>query len=121
MLDKMIMVVDDEDLYRKAVKLHLSKSFRHVTVVPSGEEALVMSQQASYDLVILDIHLPGVNGWAVLDELKSYAPGTKVIIATSDEREKERCRARNRGAFDVLEKPFSLDQLDDLVSRALSL
>ncbi len=119
MLDKMIMVVDDEDLYRKAVKLHLSKSFRHVTVVPSGEEALVMSQQASYDLVILDIHLPGVNGWAVLDKLKSYAPGTKVIIATSDEKEKG-C-ARNRGAFDVLEKPFSLDQLDDLISQALSL
>ncbi len=121
MRDKMIMVVDDADLYREAVKLHLLKSFRHVTVVSSGEKALEMSRQAAYDLVILDIHLPGLNGWAVLEKMKAYAPGTKVIIATSDEREREKCRAGNRGAFDVLEKPFSLDQLDDLISRALSL
>jgi DNA-binding response OmpR family regulator len=117
----MIMVVDDEDLYRTVVRLHLLKSFRHVTVVPSGEEALKMSQLATYDLVILDIHLPGLNGWAVLDRMKAYAPGTKVIIATSDEREREKCRAGNKGVFDVLEKPFSLDQLDNLISQALCL
>jgi DNA-binding response OmpR family regulator len=117
MLDKMIMVVGDDDLYLKAVKLHLSKSFRHVTVVPTGEGALKASQHAIYDIVILDIHLPGLNGWAVLDKLKAYAPDTKVIIATSDDR--ERCRAINSGAFDLLEKPFSLNQLDDLIAHAL--
>ena len=63
------------------------KNFVHVTASSTGEEAIKNIRQQQYQVVILDINLPGINGWEVLDYIKQYSPNTSVVIVTSSEDE----------------------------------
>jgi CheY-like chemotaxis protein len=104
-------LVDDNELLLSGMKRFFEKEFLHVTAIRSGEEALVNLQRQVYDIIILDINLPGINGWEVLDFIVKKSPASKVVIVTSDDGGGMRQEAIRRGACEGMGKPFDLDEL----------
>jgi len=103
------------------MKRFFEKDFVLVTASGTGEEAIEHIQKHLYHVVILDINLPGINGWEVLDYIKRNSPNTRVIIITSSEDGRIRQDAIQKGASECLGKPFNLDELKYVLMNALSL
>ena len=103
------------------MKRFFEKDFVHVTATITGEEAIMHIQKHLYHVVILDIHLPGINGWAVLENIKQNSPNSRVIIITSDEDGGIRQHALQRGASECLGKPFNLDELKHVMMNLIFL
>jgi len=103
------------------MKRFFEKDFVHVTASTTGEDAIINLRQKLYHVVILDINLPGVNGWEVLNYIKQNSPNSSVIIITSSEDPGIRQESIRRGAAECMGKPFGLDDLKhvllDLLSR----
>ncbi|HLG01919.1 MAG TPA: response regulator [Acidimicrobiia bacterium] len=115
-----LLVVDDEPDLRLLVELHLARQYGVVTVA-TGEEALEAVSEATFDAVLLDLRLPGIDGWQVLEHLRAQ-PATAdvpviVLTAHGSPGTEARCRAAGCSAF--LNKPFTGDQLRSVVSSAL--
>ena len=116
-----VLLVDDNELLLSGMKRFFEKDFVHVTASISGEEAIMHIQNHLYHVVVLDIHLPGVNGWTVLEYIKQSSPNSRVIIITSDEEGGIRQDAIQRGACECLGKPFNLDELKYVLLNIMSL
>jgi DNA-binding response OmpR family regulator len=115
-----ILLVDDNELLLSGMKRFFEKDFVHVTATKTGEEAIAHIRQHMYHVVILDINLPGINGWEVLDYIKRNSPKTSVIIITSSEDGGIRQNAIERGASECMGKPFNIDDLNGTLMDILS-
>jgi two-component system, OmpR family, KDP operon response regulator KdpE len=105
-----ILLVEDDAPLRAAVRSTLERSGYEVDVAPDGAAALKALGGASYDVVLLDIGLPFVDGWRILGGLQpGRVPSVIVISARHEERDK--VRALDLGADDYLSKPFGADEL----------
>lgn len=108
-----ILVVDDEPDITALVAYHLAKAGYRVSTAASGADALKAAREERPDVVILDVMLPGLSGYDVLDELRRR-PETKevgVILLTARREEPDRIRGLTLGADDYLTKPFSPQEL----------
>lgn len=114
------MLVDDNELLLSGMKRFFEKDFVHVNASVTGEEAIMNLQKHLYHVVVLDINLPGINGWAVLAYIKQNCPNTMVIIITSDEDAGIRQNAIQRGACECMGKPFNLDELKEVLFNTIS-
>lgn len=115
-----ILVVDDEPGIQRTVERILSRRHR-VTQASSGQEALAALRREAHDLAIVDVRMPGMNGFEVLKSIKAEHPDTEVIIMTGsisnpDEKLVEALRER---AFYFIRKPFEKTVLETLVDRCL--
>ncbi len=113
-----ILVVDDEFLIRWSLQQDLAKEDYEVITAESGEEALRLAEEQTPDLVLLDIHLPGVDGIRVLEKLKSANPELPVIMITAFGMVETAVAAMKLGAFDYIAKPFNLDDVRLTVRKA---
>lgn len=108
-----ILVVDDEPAFREMIKLVLEDDGHEVLAASNGVEALktLRTRAGDLSLVVLDLHMPGLDGLAVLEELQDFAPTLPVLVTTgyADAAEKE--TAISRGAGVVLEKPYRVNDL----------
>ena len=105
-----ILVVDDEVEIRRALKTGLSDHDFEVEVAASGEEALAAASLHRPDVVLLDLGLPGLDGFAVLTRLREHSRAAVIVLSVmADERDK--VRALDLGADDYLVKPFGLEEL----------
>jgi len=116
-----VLLVDDNELLLSGMKRFFEKDFVNVTASITGEEAIEHMQKRLYHVVILDINLPGINGWEVLEYIKQKSPNTRVIIITSSEDGGIRHEAIQKGASECMGKPFNLDELRYVLMKALSL
>ena len=116
-----VLLVDDNELLMSGMKRYLEKDFVHVASSIDGEEAIMNIQKHLYHVIILDINLPGVNGWTVLEYIKKNSPNSRVIIITSDEEGSIRQDAIQRGACECMGKPFALDELKSVLLNIISL
>jgi CheY-like chemotaxis protein len=116
-----VLLVDDNELLLSGMKRFFEKDFVNVTASITGEEAIEHMQKHLYHVVILDINLPGINGWEVLKYIKQKSPNTRVIIITSSEDGGIRQEAIHKGASECMGKPFNLDELKYVLMKALSL
>lgn len=115
---KIIVVEDDEDM-RDLIRKVLSKKDYKVEEAPDGESALkLLEKNQDADLVIADIHMPGISGIDLLREIKKKYPLKKVILITSFGIKDQYVSAIKEGAFEFLCKPFSNRRLLDVVARA---
>lgn len=116
-----ILVVDDDPAMRALIRLVLEAEGHDVDEAPSGEGALTRVAMDPPDLILLDLMMPGMDGWRFLDELhlRGLRTHTRVVIvsALSDSESIE--RGRNRGAHGHLVKPFELEALLEAVQTAL--
>lgn len=116
MTEKKILIVDDDDLLLMMLKRYLDqRGYQHVLAVPSGEDSIEALSHTCFDTVLLDINLPRVDGWQVLEKVKSISPDTEVIMITGSRSISNRYRSIQNGAFSLLEKPFALEELDRML------
>jgi two-component system nitrogen regulation response regulator NtrX len=114
-----ILIVDDEPEIRKSLSGVLEDEGYKVSAVGSAEECLAALKKKNYDLVLLDIWLPGMDGLAALEEIKKGEPAPEVIIISGHGTIESAVKATKLGAFDFIEKPFTLARSLILVKNAL--
>ena len=114
-----ILVVDDEEIVVKSCLRILGEGEYEAEGVASGEEALRRIEEHPYDVVILDIMMPKVDGLEVLRRVKESHPDIDVIMVTGLSQIETAVRSMKLGAFDYLPKPFDPDELKAVVGRAL--
>ena len=117
-----VLVVDDEDDIRELVRINLELDGHDVTTVPDGRTALDHVQSQLPDVVVLDVMMPGMDGWAVLAQMKSERPeiaSIPVLMLTARTDDMDRLRGGIEGAIRYITKPFSLSDLRSEVAKAL--
>ncbi|MDH4319487.1 MAG: response regulator [Desulfobulbaceae bacterium] len=114
-----ILVVDDEVIVGNRLKQIFEKMGYEVEVRTNGTSALEVLDQKSFDIVITDLKMEGVDGMAVLGRVRELNPATKVIIITGYAQLETSEQAFQEGVFDFIAKPFRLDELKQVVLRAV--
>lgn len=112
-----ILVVDDEKAICDLIDLNLSSAGYHCTTVQDGMEAINKIEQDTYDLVLLDIMLPGADGYDVMEYIRPL--GIPVIFITAKHEVKDRVKGLKLGADDYLVKPFDVVELVARVEAVL--
>ena len=113
MMGKKILIVDDEEVIRKFLRIHLSKLGYEVKEAADGAEALKQLGKDDFDLLICDILMPNKDGWQVLKEMRSD-PKTKdipVIVLTAKNEDSDMFKGYDLGANYYMTKPFTKAQL----------
>lgn len=106
-----VLVVDDELILRTALKNTLSSHGYEVKVCESGRRALQLLQDEFFDIALVDVRLPDIDGLDLLHEIKRISPETGVIIITAYAEVRSAVKAIKDGAFDYLSKPFQEEEL----------
>jgi DNA-binding NtrC family response regulator len=106
-----ILLVDDEERFRANLQKMLGAQGFIVTAKDSGEAALTELNLQPYDVVVLDIRMPGMDGLATLAEIKKIAPGVEVIILSGHASMDAALKINRLGGYDYLMKPCPLDEL----------
>ncbi|MFW6172918.1 MAG: response regulator [Elusimicrobiota bacterium] len=112
-----ILIVDDDKSIRLTMRGILRKEGYNVNVVENGYKALDELKNNSYDLALLDIKMPGINGVETFKEIKKISPETTVILMTAYAVEDLVQEALSEGAYTVLNKPLDMEKLINTISR----
>jgi two-component system, NtrC family, nitrogen regulation response regulator GlnG len=115
-----ILIADDEDSLRWVLEKGLRGAGYEVMSVGDGESAIRAFEAEAFDLVFLDIRMPGVDGLTVLDAIREARPDASVVVMTAHGTMDTAVQAMQRGAYDYLAKPFDLDAVLLLAERALA-
>jgi DNA-binding response OmpR family regulator len=114
-----ILIVDDEPSIRETLAEVLSSQGREILTASSGEEALALLQKETYDLVLLDLVMPGLSGLQVMEKAQKIAPSTIVIMLTAHGTLSSAIEAMRQGAHDYLLKPASAPKIMASVEEGL--
>jgi two-component system response regulator RpaA len=108
-----VLVIDDDDIVARSVELSLRRSGFYVSVVHTGVEGLKMARRELPDLIILDIIMPGMDGYAVCRELRTdpLLGDVPVLFLTAKGKDEDKVDGFRAGADDYLTKPFNIDEL----------
>lgn len=114
-----ILVVDDEKVIRKGCEEVLSQEGYEVLLAENGKQGIDMIEAEHFDIILLDLMMPGLSGFNVLSHVKSLHPDTSIIVVTGFATIENSIEAMKEGAFDFIPKPFSPDQLRVVVAKAI--
>src|SRR3970040_2745673 len=114
-----ILIVEDEYAVARGVQYALQQEGYAVTVARSGEEGVECAPQQARDLVILDVRLPGMDGFEVLRRLRSTGSKAPVLFLTARDDEVDKVTGLELGAGDYLTKPFGLRELMSRIKALL--
>lgn len=106
-----LLVIEDEVKTAKYLKKGLSEAGFVVDTTGNGQDGLALATHMDFDLLILDVMLPGLDGWQVLTELRRAGKATQVLLLTARDAIHERVRGFELGADDYLVKPFAFSEL----------
>lgn len=116
---KRVLVVDDEADVRFLIRTYLNWNRYEVTEAASGEEALALAQKRAFDLVLLDIRMPGMDGLEACRRLRTL-PGcaqVPIVFVSAWSADDKQAKGRVVGGTGFLPKPFSLEQLRQVVAK----
>lgn len=113
-----VLVVDDEDDFRETFVKRLRMRNLDVTGVESGEKALELMDNELFDVAILDVKMPGIDGVETLREMKRKRPLMEVIMLTGHASVESGIDGMKVGAFDYIMKPADIDELMAKMSHA---
>jgi len=105
-VDKKLLIVEDDNIARDVLELILKKHFTYVLTASNGEEGLALSKEYSPDIVVADLAMPVLDGFAMIKQLEKEYPETPIIIVTAYREEAEAC-----GDYIVLHKPVDRNEL----------
>lgn len=115
-----ILIVEDEAGVAAFMEKGLRKQGYTTTVAEDGQQALFLAQNSEFDLMLLDLGLPLIDGWTVLKELRRRGEKRPIIIVTARKDEGEQATAFNNGADDYITKPFRFSELLERIRVHLS-
>ena len=113
-----LLIVDDEEQFVEALSERLAMRDYDVTTSPTGEDAIEKIKNYNFDVVILDVRLPGTDGTEVLREIKNLKPLTEVIMLTGHGTVEMAIEGMKLGAFDFLIKPCETEELTLKIEKA---
>jgi two-component system response regulator HydG len=117
-----ILVVEDNDTLRRGIAVALRERWKDVQEVASGSDAIECIADAhsdTFDVIVTDLRLPGCDGVSVLRAARERDPGTSVLVMTAYGSIETAVEAMRSGAFDFVQKPLDLDQLELRVARGV--
>jgi len=115
---KKVLVIDDEAIVRISSKRTLAPEGYEVKLAESGKEGIEILGNETFDLILLDLKMPDMDGIEVLKVIMERWPGTKVIIVTGYSTVETAVQALRLGAYNHIEKPFTPDSLLTAVREA---
>jgi DNA-binding response OmpR family regulator len=101
---KKVLIIEDEKAMGRAMEIKLQKEGINAHAVFSGEEGIQELESGSYTLVLLDIMMPGIDGWQVLSAIHEKSIEVKIIITSNLSQEEDKKKAKELGAIDFLVK-----------------
>jgi DNA-binding response OmpR family regulator len=107
----LILVVEDDPIIRQTVEYALKREGFEVLGAGDGHEALAIAEKARPDLVLLDLMLPGIDGYQIAERLRSSDKELAIIMVTALDQERDKVRGLDAGADDYITKPFSFEEL----------
>jgi two-component system, OmpR family, alkaline phosphatase synthesis response regulator PhoP len=121
-MQKRILLVEDEEHLHEAIKMNLEIENYLVTSVYKGKDAISKFKLGRYDLIILDVMLPGMNGFDICQTIRLEDKSTPILFLTAKNSSQDRVKGLKVGADDYLAKPFNLEELmlrlDNLIKRS---
>ena len=114
-----ILIIDDEEIVRDSCVQILAKRNYQVSTAQNGEEGLEMLAEFKPDLALVDLKMPGISGYEVLDRIHDYDPTIVTVVITGYATVDSAVEAMKKGTFDFLPKPFKPDELRLIVQRSL--
>lgn len=114
-----LLIIDDEEIALRNLSHAFRKHGYEVATCADGESALRELSQRAFDVVLTDLRMPGIDGMAVLAECQQRWPSTRVIMLTGYATIENAVAAMKAGAYHYLSKPFHLEEVRELVNRAL--
>jgi CheY-like chemotaxis protein len=114
-----ILIVDDSWLTRRFVTSALSTEGYELLEADSGEDALAIVEKSKIDCLLLDLLMPGLDGYQVMKELQQKKAGIPVIVLTADIQKTTHSKCIELGAFKILVKPSEAEDLQQAVADAL--
>jgi len=117
-MSRRVLVVEDEDIMAKLISIHLETQGFHVTRASDGEAGLRLALTEKFDLVILDVVLPGKDGIQVCREIREASALQPILMLSAQAADRDKVRGLLEGADDYLGKPFNPQEL---VARVRSL
>ncbi len=114
-----VLFVDDEAMIREVMRIELPRMGHEVTVCDGGQAAIDAVNVTTFDAAIVDLRMPGIDGWQVVDHIKTVSPETQVIIHTAHGNVDEAIQAVRRGANDFLQKPCKLFDIQNVLQRVI--
>ena len=120
MADGRVLIADDEDGLRWVLEKGLRGAGYQVTAVRDGTAALAESETQPYDLILLDVRMPGIDGLSLLKQIRERHPDAQVVVMTAHGTMETAIQAMQQGAYDYLAKPFDLDEVLLVAERALA-
>jgi DNA-binding NtrC family response regulator len=118
MADYRVLLVDDEEEFVSALSERLMLRGIEVDSALNGEEALALMVEKVFEVVILDVMMPGLGGLEVLKQIKSTYPNTQVILLTGHGSTREGIEGMRLGAFDYLIKPVDIEEMLEKMREA---
>lgn len=119
-MDKIkVLVVDDKRVIGDLFDITLGHGGHDVTVVQDGKEAIKLAKDGNFDIAFIDIIMPDPDGVAVLQQIREVAPALPVVMMSGYSVEERRQRAMQLGAVTCLKKPFEMDDVRDVVKKAI--
>ncbi len=112
-----VLIVEDEAILGDSLREWLTDSGYRAEIAREGDEALQFIEQRDFDLMLLDLRLPGKDGLEVLRQARVKKPNVKGIIITAYPEVKSAVEAMKLGAIDFLTKPLDLENLERLVAQ----
>lgn len=112
-----LLFVDDEAAIRDLMEEELPRMGHQVTFCADGEKAIAAIDRQSFDAAIIDLRMPGIDGWGVVDHLRKVSPETEFVISTGHGNMEEAIQALRKGAYDFLPKPCKLFEIANVLQR----
>jgi two-component system response regulator PilR (NtrC family) len=119
MIKDKILVADDEQSMREFLDIMLKKEGYKVSLASNGEEVAKLVDNDLFDLVLLDIRMPKLDGISALKKIKANAPETVVIMITAYASADTAIKAMKEGAYDYITKPFKVEEIKLIIKNAL--
>ncbi len=113
-----LLIVDDDEQMRGTLVGRFERKGLAVSNAGSGEQALEIAAKARFDVAVLDLHLPGINGVELLEKLKERQPDLEALLLTAHSSVETAVAAMKKGAYDYLLKPFHLPELEVHIQKA---
>ncbi len=117
--EKSILIIDDENVVRVTLEALLEKEGYEVTLAERGEEGIEKARRGHFDVALVDLVMPDMDGLAVLDEIKKIDPMTHVIVITGYGSIENAVEAMKKGATDYISKPLKKGEIQGIIKRVL--
>ncbi|MEJ2582954.1 MAG: response regulator [Acidobacteriota bacterium] len=113
-----VLLVDDEEEFVDTLAERMQNRGMDVSTCNSGRDALDLIDSESFDVVVLDLQMPGMNGIEVLERIKQRRPDIQVVLLTGHATVEKGVEAMKQGALEFLEKPIDFSKLSEIIHKA---